>query len=126
MAKRTTSPTPQRRDAVRVVVVDDHPLFLKGLIDAIAHTPGLTVCGEADSVATGLASIETHRPDVAIVDLALGNENGLDLVSAVVTDHPSTRVLVLSGYDEFMHADRALKAGALGFIMKDKAVDEVI
>lgn len=111
---------------VRVVVVDDHPIFRKGLGDALRGAPGVTVCAEAESIGTALASVAAQRPDVAIVDLSLGDESGLDLVKALAEGYPAVRVLVLSGHDERVHADRALKAGALGYIMKDKAADELL
>src|SRR5512138_1325293 len=109
-----------------VLVVDDHPLFRKGLIDLIAGQPGIAVCGEAGTVEAALGSIAAHQPDVAIIDLTLGEQSGLDLVSTLAASHPAVRVLVLSGHDERVHADRALKAGALGYIMKDKAASELL
>jgi DNA-binding NarL/FixJ family response regulator len=113
-------------DAVRVIVVDDHPLFRKGLVQALNEAPGVVVCAEASTVETALTAIASHRPEVAIVDLSLGDENGIDLVAAIARDHPGVRVLVLSGHDERVHADRALKAGALGYIMKDKAAHDLL
>ena len=121
-----TSSSARGRNTVRVVVVDDHPIFRKGLVEAIQDEPGITVCGEAGTVGTALATIAEHKPDVAIVDLSLKDESGLDVVSALARTHPAVRVLVLSGYDERLHADRALKAGALGYIMKDKAATELL
>jgi two-component system, NarL family, response regulator NreC len=121
-----TSSSARGRSTVRVVVVDDHPIFRKGLVEAIQNEPGISVCGEAGTVGTALAAIAEHKPDVAIVDLSLKDESGLDVVSALAKTHPAVRVLVLSGYDERLHADRALKAGALGYIMKDKAATELL
>jgi DNA-binding NarL/FixJ family response regulator len=123
--ERASGSTGRPSNAVRVVVVDDHPLFRRGLADAMRDEPGITVCAEADSVGTALTSIAAHRPDVAIIDLSLGDESGLDLVTTLAKTHPDVRVLVLSGHDERVHADRALKAGALGYIMKDKAASEL-
>ena len=113
------------RGLVRVVVVDDHPIFRTGLVEALHGELGIEVCGEANTVATALDAIAAHRPDVAIIDLSLGSESGLDLVSALAKAHPTTYVLIISGHDERLHADRALKAGALGYIMKDKAASEL-
>jgi DNA-binding NarL/FixJ family response regulator len=112
--------------SLRVLVVDDHPLFRKGLLDVLAEAPGVSVCGEAATVAEALAATAACQPDVAIVDLSLGDESGLDLVSTLARIEPAVRVLVISGHDERVHADRALKAGALGYIMKDKSAAEMI
>jgi DNA-binding NarL/FixJ family response regulator len=124
--QRISRSTERRGGFVRVVVVDDHPIFRKGLIEALRDDSGIVVCGEADTVATARDAIVAHRPDVAIIDLSLGNESGLDLVSALAKVHPAVHALVLSGHDERLHAERALKAGALGYIMKDKAASELV
>lgn len=120
------SPPPESRTGIRVVVVDDHPIFRKGLVDVINDEPGMCVCGEAGTIAAALAAVVQHQPHVAIVDLSLGDESGLDLVSSIRDQHPSVAALVLSGHDERLYADRALKAGARGYIMKDQASKELI
>ena len=112
--------------AVRVLIVDDHPIFRKGLADLINDEPGLVVCHEAATGAAALQAVASHQPDVAVVDLSLGAESGLDLVKALAKAHPSVRVLVLSGHDERLYAERALNAGALGYIMKDQAGTELL
>jgi len=111
---------------VRVVVVDDHPIMRRGLIDVINEDPDLTVCGEAATSAAALKVIAAEHPDVAIIDLSLGDESGLDLIVAVTAAHPTVRVLVLSGHDERLFADRSLKAGALGYVMKERAASELL
>jgi DNA-binding NarL/FixJ family response regulator len=126
MAKTPRSSPSVKHDAVRVVVVDDHPIFRRGLVDALSGAPGIAVSGEAATIKAAMATVAEHEPDLAVVDLSLGDENGLDLVTALAARHPKVRVLVLSGYDERVHADRALKAGALGYIMKDRTVDELL
>ena len=123
---RPTTPPPSSQSRLRVLVVDDHPLFRKGLVDVLGDDAGLEVCAEAGTVADGLAAARGHRPDVAIVDLSLGDESGLDLITALLHTNGGIRVLVLSGHDERIHADRALRAGALGYIMKDKAAAELL
>jgi DNA-binding NarL/FixJ family response regulator len=109
-----------------VVIVDDHPLFRQGLLEAARAEPTIHVCAEAATIASALSAVAVHQPDVAIVDLTLGNESGFDLIAALGRAHPNVRVLVLSGHDERGHADRSLKAGALGYIMKDKAANELL
>lgn len=119
-------PTESARGAVRVVVVDDHPVFRKGLVEVIDDEPDITVCGEAGTPQAALTIVAAEQPDVAVVDLSLGDKSGLDLVSVLSRQHPNVRLLVLSGHDERVHAERALKAGALGYIMKDKAANELL
>lgn len=116
---RTTTP-------LRILVVDDHPIVRRGLVELINDERGMRACCEAADSAQALKVIAAGRPDVAIIDLSLGGESGLDLVEAVTRDHPSVRILVLSGHDERLYADRALKAGALGYIMKDRAPTELM
>lgn len=111
---------------LRVVIVDDHPIVRKGLGELINHEPGMTVCGEADTADAGLARIRLDRPDVAVVDLTLGLDSGLELVKALNHALPEVRVLVLSMHDESLHAERALAAGAHGYVMKDQAMGCVL
>lgn len=118
--------TSESRGAVRILVVDDHPIVRKGLVDLFNGAPGLTVCGEAGTIAESLASVSASQPQVAVIDLSLGTESGLDLVTTLASQHPTVRLLVLSGHDEDLYADRSLKAGALGYIKKDQAPAELI
>jgi DNA-binding NarL/FixJ family response regulator len=127
MTLRPHQPVPgDARSPVRIVVVDDHPIVRRGLVEAINDEPGLTVCAEAATCQQALAMVAAHRPHVAIVDLSLGNESGLDLVETLSKGQPPIRVLVLSGHDERLYADRALQAGALGYVMKDQAAGDLI
>ncbi|HET6497235.1 MAG TPA: response regulator transcription factor [Thermoleophilia bacterium] len=113
-------------DRLRVVIVDDHPIVRKGLSELINHEPGMTVCGEADTADGGLACIRLERPDVAVIDLTLGLDSGLELVKALNHAMSETRVLVLSMHDESLHAERALAAGAHGYVMKDQAMGRLL
>lgn len=122
----STPPATRSTDITRVLVVDDHPLFRRGLLEVLTAAPKIAVCGEAGTVAEALAQAAAQRPDVAIVDLTLGDESGLDLVATLRRTHPTMRILVVSGHDERVHADRALQAGALGYVMKDKAATELL
>ncbi|MGE0450623.1 MAG: response regulator [Vicinamibacterales bacterium] len=125
-SREASTPEDRGRRTIRLVVVDDHPLFRKGLVDLIHDEPGLQVCGEAATISEALSVIAAEAPSVAVVDLSLGDESGLDLIASLAAHHPGVHVLVLSGHDERVHADRALKAGALGYIMKDKAATELL
>jgi len=113
-------------EPVRVIVVDDHPVVRAGLVALINEASGMTVCCDAATPDAALSLIRTRQPHVAVIDLMLGRENGLELVAAISRSQPSVHVLVLSGHDERLYADRALKAGALGYIMKDQAGTELL
>lgn len=119
-------PATRTAGVCRVLVVDDHPIFRRGLVDALDEQADIHVSGEAATTAAALSAVHQHEPDVVLVDLTLGQESGLDLVAALAHHHPHVRMLVLSGHDELVHADRALKAGALGYLMKDKPIAELL
>jgi len=107
----------------RVLIVDDHPFMRRGLAQTINDQAGMEVCGEAGSVAEALQMMETCRPDLAVVDISLGAESGLELIQALRTRWPATKVLVSSMHDETLFAERALRAGALGFVNKGEPPD---
>jgi DNA-binding NarL/FixJ family response regulator len=114
------------RGLPRIVVVDDHPIVRKGLVDLIGEQRDMVVCGQAGTIADALAAVVAGQPDVVMIDLTLGSESGLDLVASLAKSHPTVRMLVLSGHDERLYAERALKAGALGYIMKDESASELL
>lgn len=115
-----------KRDATRVFLVDDHPLVRESLTQLIEQQPDLEVCGEAPSAAAALARVGGARPDVAIVDLSLEGRSGLDLIRDLKLSFPGVAVLVLSMHDEQIFAERALRSGARGYIMKREATKNVI
>ena len=102
----------------RVFVVDDHPVVRDGLRGVIEQQPDLMVCGEAAEAGEALASIPSAAPDLVLVDLSLAHSSGLDLLKDLVIQHPSIPVIVLSMHDEMIYADRVLRAGARGYLMK--------
>ena len=110
----------------RVFIVDDHPLVREFLASLIDQQPDLTVCGQADDYRSALTGIASTEPDVAIVDLSLGERTGLDLIRDLKAAHPNVAVLVLSMHDEDLYAQRALRAGARGYLMKREATGNVI
>jgi DNA-binding NarL/FixJ family response regulator len=110
---------------VRILVVDDHPIVRLGIRQMIAADPRLTVCGEADCAAEALERVKS-RPDLAIIDLSLKDGHGLELIRSFREAAPDTRVLVLSMHDEALFAERALRAGARGYIMKQEAIDGLV
>jgi DNA-binding NarL/FixJ family response regulator len=110
----------------RVFLVDDHPLVREWLTNLIDQHDDLTVCGEAESVQQALDGIGETSPDVAIVDLSLNGGSGLDVVKNVRNSRPQTAVIVLSMHDERLYAERALRAGARGYIMKRETTSNII
>ena len=106
---------------VRILVVDDHPIVRLGIRQMIAAEPDLTICGEAESAAAARELLHS-KPDLAIVDLSLEDGSGLELIRSIKVASPNTRVLVLSMHDEALFAERALRAGARGYIMKQEAI----
>jgi len=113
-------------ERTRVFLVDDHPLVRESLASLIAQQEDLEVCGEAESAAAALAAIGPAKPDVAIVDLSLGGRSGLELIRDLKVMFPRIATLVLSMHDEEIYAERALRSGARGYIMKREATKKVI
>ena len=114
------------KPAHRIFVVDDHPVVRQGLRQLIDAEPELEVCGEADQVAKATSGIDKCRPDVVIVDLFLKKSDGLDLIKTIRARWPEMGILVLTMQDEMFYAERALRAGAMGFLNKQEAGDHVI
>jgi DNA-binding NarL/FixJ family response regulator len=112
--------------SVRVFLVDDHPLVRQALKDAMRHEDDMIVCGEAEDREEALKGIAAALPDLAIVDLRLRTSDGLDLVRDICNHHPKVLSLVLSMQDESMTAERAVRAGARGYISKQEAPRKII
>src|SRR5215472_16861281 len=121
---KQTRPDPPR--AKRIVIVDDHPLFRKGLEQLIRAERSFTVCGEAANAAEAMDVIRRLEPDLAIVDLSLPGTNGIELIKNIRVEFPRLTILVLSMHDESLYAVRALRAGAAGYVMKHEAMGNVI
>jgi DNA-binding NarL/FixJ family response regulator len=117
---------PGRASRKRVFLVDDHPLVREWLTNLINQQPDLVVCGEAESAPQAQAAIVQLLPDVAIVDLSLTNSSGLELIKDLHAACPGVAVLVLSMHDESLYAERVLRAGARGYIMKRETTHNVI
>jgi DNA-binding NarL/FixJ family response regulator len=123
MPNTTTEPgLPARKT---ILIVDDHALVRRGLTTLIESEPGLTVCGAVGTCADALEAIREHSPALVIVDLALERSDGMDLVKAMKMRHPQIPALVLSMHDEEVYAERALRAGARGYITKQQ-LDETV
>ena len=109
-----------------ILLVDDHPLVREWLASLINQQPDLAVCGEAESAQEALDFIATRGPDLAIVDLSLKESSGLELIKTIKTTHPSVAVIVLSMHDERHYAERAIRAGARGYVMKRETTKKII
>jgi len=115
------------RDArTRVLLVDDHVVVRRGLASLIAEEPDMEVSGEADGVATALESIKRQRPRLAVIDISLKDGDGLELVRQISEQYPDVLPLVLSMYDEAVYAERALRAGARGYVRKAAAAETLM
>jgi DNA-binding NarL/FixJ family response regulator len=110
----------------KILVVDDHPVVREGLALRIASQPDLEVCGEAEDVPGALALLASVRPDLAIIDISLKKGNGLDLIERIKDHQPEVRILVWSMYAENLYAERALRAGAQGYLHKGRATDQLL
>lgn len=104
-----------------ILVVDDHQLFREGLSQMINREADLHVCAEASDEESALEALATHKPDMAIIDISLAGSNGIDLIKKIRLGDSETPILVLSMHDESLYAERALRAGANGYIMKQEA-----
>jgi DNA-binding NarL/FixJ family response regulator len=109
-----------------LLIIDDHPLYREGLRRFIDSQPNLTCCCEADSYQAGLETVRQYRPDLVILDLRLQRTDGMELMKSLLAEQPHLRILVLSQGDETVHAELVLRAGALGYIMKEEATDELL
>lgn len=110
----------------RIFVVDDHPLVRDGLAARLGKEADMEVCGDADSVEQAASRIRTERPDVVILDLALGEQHGFDLLRKFQSANGHVKMLVLSIYDEALYAERALRAGAMGYVNKTASWDVIV
>jgi DNA-binding NarL/FixJ family response regulator len=109
-----------------ILIVDDHPMMRRGLRELLSHEPDLRVCGEAVEAQAALRMIESLPPDLMIVDLSLKQSSGLDLIKRVRATHPEVRMLVISMHDEGLYAERALSAGAMGYVSKQEPPEGVL
>jgi len=111
---------------IQIYLVDDHPLVREWLTNLIQQQPDLTVCGESEDAPHALQSIADLRPEVVIVDISLKQGSGLELIKNLKAVLPSIAIIVLSMHDERLYAERALRAGARGYIMKSETAKKVI
>jgi DNA-binding NarL/FixJ family response regulator len=123
VTRKQASATKQKN---RVFIVDDHPIVRKGLGQLINQEEDLVVCGEADNAETALELLKKVQPDLAIVDISLRGIDGIELTKLIKARFDSIPVLVVSMHDESLFAERALRVGARGYIMKQEAIDKMM
>ena len=104
----------------RILIVDDHPMMREGLAQLIDHEPDLQTASQADSAAVALQTISASLPDLLLLDISLPDKSGLEVIKDVRTLHPSLPILVVSMHDESLYAERVLRAGGRGYIMKQE------
>jgi DNA-binding NarL/FixJ family response regulator len=116
----------KQRSATRILIVDDHPIVRLGIRQLLAAEPDLELCAEAESADAAKQLVASDRPDLAIVDLSLAGGTGLDLIRSLRESTPTVPVLVLSMHDEALFAERVIRAGARGYIMKREAITGLV
>lgn len=126
MPEKMNTATGQTDKKTKILLVDDHPLILAGLAQIIKSEHDLTVCGDASTPAAAISATVVHQPDLVMVDLRLKGGDGLELIKSLKAQFPALRILVLSQFDETLFAERVLRAGAQGYLMKDQATAELI
>jgi DNA-binding NarL/FixJ family response regulator len=111
---------------VKFLVVDDHPVFRRGLVALIRSDEAYEVCAEAGSAEEALSLLDAAAPDMALVDISLTGQSGLDLVKTLKAARPRVLILIISMHDEAVYAARALRAGARGYVMKQEAASVML
>lgn len=119
--KRKATPT-----KTTILLVDDHPMMREGLRQIIDHEPDLTVCGEAENAFQALELIGKLKPDLVLADITLPDKSGLELIKDIQAMHPAMLVMVISMHDEGLYAERVLRAGGRGYVMKHEGGKKIM
>ncbi len=122
--KKDTAKTAEQK--TRILVVDDHPIVQQGLAQLINEEPDLEVCAQAEDAPEAMSLIKGGRPDFVIVDISLKETSGMELIKDIKAAYPNLPVLALSMHDESLYAERSLRAGAKGYVMKSEATVKVV
>jgi DNA-binding NarL/FixJ family response regulator len=117
---------PANSNVKKIFIVDDHPVFREGLAQVIAAEKGLEVCGQLGSAAEGVEGTARLKPDLVLLDISLPDRNGLEVIKLIRAAHPGVKVLVISMHDEALYANRVLRLGGDGYIMKQEDPSEVV
>jgi DNA-binding NarL/FixJ family response regulator len=130
--KRQRAPTASRPEGggpakrARILVVDDHPIVREGLVGVMNRTPDMTVCAEAETTFQALEALKAAKPDLAVVDISLGERSGIDLIKDFKIRMPELLIVVHSMHDESLYAERCLRAGAKGYVMKQESPQRLL
>lgn len=119
-------PGNHKNGTAKVLLVDDHPVVREGIAQIIRQAGGMEVCAQADCPEQALRAVSTSKPDVAVLDLGLGASSGLGLIQELKALHPRLPLLALSMHDESLYAERVLRAGASGYIMKQEVAEQFV
>ena len=114
------------RPTIRVLIVDDHPIVREGMTSLLSKQPDIEVCGEAEDIQSALRLVDEIKPHVVTIDISLKSGSGLDLVRSIAAMEPTIRMLVCSLHDDTLYAERALQAGALGYVNKHEAPRTIV
>lgn len=114
------------KNKIHIVVVDDHPVVLEGMVRLIEEEDDLAVCAQCGDAPEALEAVTRLNPDLAVIDLSLKSQDGLELIKDLQVRFPELPILVVSMHQELIYAERALKAGAKGYLMKSEATEEII
>jgi DNA-binding NarL/FixJ family response regulator len=128
-AIESSPPTPPATRPVapkRILIVDDHPVFRRGIGALVGEQADLAVCGEAEGAPSALEAMRQLKPDLALLDISMPGTNGIELIKLMLAEQPKLLILILSMHDESLYALRALRAGAKGYVMKAEAMNYVI
>lgn len=115
-----------KKNKTTILIVDDHPIVRQGLTELINHESDFEVCGQAEDAPEAMSLIKSLKPRLAIVDISLKETSGMELIKDIRASYPEISVLALSMHDESLYAERALRAGAQGYIMKTEAIEKVV
>jgi DNA-binding NarL/FixJ family response regulator len=113
-------------DKSKILVVDDHPMIREGLVSLIDDQQDLVACGQAEDAPEALKAISETKPDIVVLDISLKSSSGIELMKSIKAQYPKLPVLILSMHNEDLYAERALRAGAMGYIMKSEASEKLL
>ncbi|MFT3781938.1 MAG: response regulator transcription factor [Nibricoccus sp.] len=122
----STPPRPVAGTQHKIFLVEDHPVTRAGLSALISRESDLTVCGETDDAPSAISMISTLRPNMVVTDIALKSSNGIEMIKNILALVPNLSILAMSMHDERVYAERALRAGAKGYIMKKEATETIV
>src|ERR1051325_5006627 len=126
MPQAKQNPVPAKDRRTRILLVDDHAVVRYGIAQLINREGDLTVCGEEEEASKALGTITSLKPDLVIADISLKDSSGLELMRNIKAQDPKLPVLVVSAHDESIYAEIAFRAGALGYLMKEEALERIV